>query len=71
MSTIYILGVIIFLVIACVSYLEHEEDINQKYVVDAQFFCIGLTAIFLWPLTLVYLLSDFGIEKYLDWRDKK
>lgn len=68
--TIYILGLIILFLLASLYYIRNEVELQNTYIIDLRFLAIVLIAILLWPFTVVYLLADYGIEKYMDWKDK-
>lgn len=68
--TIYILGLIILFLLASLYYIRNEVELQETYIIDLRFLVIVLVAILLWPFTVVYLLADYGIEKYMDWKDK-
>lgn len=68
--TIYILGLIILFLLTSLYYIRNEVELQETYIIDLRLLTIVLIAILLWPFTVIYLLADYGIEKYMDWKDK-
>lgn len=68
--TIYIIGLVVLTLITCLYYILNETELQEKYIIDFRLLCVVFVALVLWPCTMVYLIADYGIEKFMDYKDK-